>query len=41
MGKFVVLDRSGHLLGVEQEGLFHAFVSEWLDRVDEFAGVLR
>lgn len=40
-GTFVVLDRSGHLLGVEQEDLFHALVGEWLDRVEEYAGVLR
>ena len=40
-GTFVVLDRSGHLLPVEQEDLFHALVGEWLDRVEEYAGVLR
>jgi len=40
-GTFVVLDRSGHLLGVEQEDLFHALVGEWLDRVEEYAGVIR
>jgi pimeloyl-ACP methyl ester carboxylesterase len=40
-GTFVVLDRSGHLLGVEQEDLFHALVGEWLDRVEEYAGGLR
>jgi pimeloyl-ACP methyl ester carboxylesterase len=33
---FVVLDRAGHALGVEQEGLFHALVNEWLDRVEEY-----
>ncbi len=32
---FVVLDRAGHALGVEQEGLFQAIVNEWLDRVEE------
>jgi len=32
---FVVLDRAGHLLEREQETLFSALVSEWLDRVDE------
>ncbi len=37
-GTFAVLDRSGHFLGVEQEDLFHALVSEWLDRVEEYAG---
>lgn len=36
---FVVLDRSGHLLPFEQKDLFHALVGEWLDRVQEFAGV--
>jgi len=40
-GTFVVLDRSGHLLNIEQEDLFHALVGEWLDRVEEYAGVLR
>jgi pimeloyl-ACP methyl ester carboxylesterase len=37
-GSFVVLDRMGHLLGAEQEDLFHALVSEWLDRVQEYVG---
>jgi pimeloyl-ACP methyl ester carboxylesterase len=32
---YVVLDRAGHALGVEQEGLFRALVNEWLDRVEE------
>ena len=32
---FVVLDRAGHGLGIEQETLFRALVSEWLDRVEE------
>jgi len=36
---FAVLDRSGHLLAVEQEDLFRALVGEWLDRVEEWAGV--
>jgi len=39
-GTFVVLDRSGHFLDIEQEDLFHALVGEWLDRVEEYAGVL-
>ena len=39
-GTFVVLDRSGHFLPFEQEGQFHALVSEWLDRVEEYAGVI-
>ncbi|NJD57915.1 MAG: 2-hydroxy-6-oxo-6-phenylhexa-2,4-dienoate hydrolase [Anaerolineales bacterium] len=38
-GTFAVLDRAGHFLGVEQEDLFHALVCEWLDRVEEYAGV--
>ncbi len=32
---FVVIDRAGHALGVEQESLFHVLVNEWLDRVEE------
>jgi pimeloyl-ACP methyl ester carboxylesterase len=32
---FAVLDRAGHCLTVEQEGLFRALVREWLDRVEE------
>ncbi len=39
-GTFVSLDRAGHLLDIEQEGLFQALVSEWLDRVEEHGGVL-
>lgn len=35
---FVVLDRAGHLLPVDQTGLFRALVGEWLDRVEEYAG---
>ena len=34
-GTFVVLDRAGHGLQIEQEGLFRALVNEWLDRVEE------
>ena len=37
-GAFAVLDRAGHSLEVEQEGLFRSLVSEWLDRVEEYAG---
>jgi pimeloyl-ACP methyl ester carboxylesterase len=37
-GTFVVLDRAGHGLAVEQRWLFNALVSEWLDRVEEYAG---
>lgn len=40
-GTFVVLDRSGHFLPFEQEDLFHALVGEWLDRVEEYAGLPR
>jgi pimeloyl-ACP methyl ester carboxylesterase len=36
---FAVLDRAGHLLEIEQEELFHALVSEWLDRVEEWVGI--
>ena len=32
---FAVLGRAGHALGVEQEGLFQALMTEWLDRVEE------
>jgi pimeloyl-ACP methyl ester carboxylesterase len=39
-GTFAVLDRSGHFLEVEQEGLFQALAGEWLDRVEEHAGGL-
>lgn len=38
-GTFVVLDRSGHFLGVEQKDLFHTLVGEWLDRVEEYTVV--
>jgi pimeloyl-ACP methyl ester carboxylesterase len=34
---FAVLDRAGHDLQIEQEGLFAALVNEWLDRVEQFA----
>lgn len=36
-GTFVVLDRAGHVLGVEQRELFNALANEWLDRVEESA----
>ncbi|MEI8199937.1 MAG: alpha/beta hydrolase [Eubacteriales bacterium] len=32
---FVILDRAGHNLQIEQEDLFNNLVSEWLDRVVE------
>ena len=37
-GTFAVLDRAGHLLEVEQEELFRLLVSDWLNRVEEYAG---
>jgi pimeloyl-ACP methyl ester carboxylesterase len=36
---FAVLDRAGHALAVEQKSLFRALVSEWLDRVEEYAPI--
>jgi len=33
---FVVLDRAGHLLAVDQKELFRALVDEWLNRVEEY-----
>lgn len=35
---FAILDRAGHNLQIEQEGLFSNLVSEWLDRVVEKIG---
>jgi pimeloyl-ACP methyl ester carboxylesterase len=32
---FVILDRAGHSLEIEQEGLFRVLAGEWLDRVSE------
>jgi pimeloyl-ACP methyl ester carboxylesterase len=34
---FVVLDRAGHLLELEQEEVFRVLIHEWLDRVEEYA----
>jgi pimeloyl-ACP methyl ester carboxylesterase len=34
---FVVLDRAGHCLHMEQSRLYEALVHEWLDRVEEYA----
>ncbi|MDQ6694164.1 MAG: alpha/beta hydrolase [Chloroflexota bacterium] len=34
---FAVLDRAGHALPMEQKVLYHALVSEWLDRVEEYS----
>lgn len=39
-GTFAVLDRAGHAIAVEQKDLFNALVSEWLDRVEEYAGAV-
>ena len=36
-GTLAVLDRAGHALAGEQKTLFRALVSEWLDRVEEYA----
>jgi pimeloyl-ACP methyl ester carboxylesterase len=33
---FVILDRAGHCLQMEQPKLFKALVHEWLDRVEEY-----
>ena len=33
-GTYAALDRAGHLLQVEQEDIFRAMVSEWMDRVE-------
>lgn len=35
---FVVLDRAGHNLQIEQEVLFKSLMSEWLERVNEATG---
>jgi len=36
-GTYAVLDRAGHSLPHEQKTVFRALVSEWLDRVEEYA----
>jgi len=36
-GTFVVMDRAGHGLMVEQKSLFENLVKEWLDRVEEYS----
>lgn len=36
---FVVLDRAGHALSIEQKALFRALVNEWLDRVEEYTHI--
>lgn len=33
---YVVLDRAGHILAIEQKALFRALAGEWLDRVEEY-----
>jgi pimeloyl-ACP methyl ester carboxylesterase len=35
---FVLLDRAGHVLELEQKTLFRAVVNEWLNRVEEYGG---
>jgi pimeloyl-ACP methyl ester carboxylesterase len=32
---FAVLDRAGHFVNIEQDGLCRALIGEWLDRVEE------
>jgi pimeloyl-ACP methyl ester carboxylesterase len=34
-GSYVVLDRAGHNLQIEQPTVFNALVNEWLDRIEE------
>ena len=36
-GTLAVLDRAGHGVSIEQQALFRALVSEWLDRIEEYA----
>lgn len=38
---FVTLDRAGHAVSVEQESLYRALISEWLDRVEEYEASAR
>ena len=35
---FAVLDKAGHLLPLEQEGLFRVLTDEWLQRVEAYVG---
>jgi len=35
-GTFAVLDRAGHMTGIEQPTIFDALAREWLDRVEEY-----
>jgi pimeloyl-ACP methyl ester carboxylesterase len=34
---FAVLDRAGHFVAIEEEGLCRSLIAEWLDRVSEWA----
>jgi pimeloyl-ACP methyl ester carboxylesterase len=36
---FAVLDRAGHFVNIEQNGLCHALMREWLDRVEESTSI--
>ncbi|HEY7021913.1 MAG TPA: alpha/beta hydrolase [Ktedonobacterales bacterium] len=40
-GTLVVLDRAGHGLATEQKALYDVLVGEWLDRVEEYASLVR
>jgi len=37
---FIVLDKAGHILQIEQEALFNSSVNEWLDRIEESSNSL-
>jgi pimeloyl-ACP methyl ester carboxylesterase len=37
---FAVLDRAGHFVNIEQDGLCQALMREWLDRVEEYCADL-
>jgi pimeloyl-ACP methyl ester carboxylesterase len=32
---FAVLDKTGHLVNLEQSGLFEALAGEWLERMED------
>lgn len=36
---FAVLDRAGHFINIEQDGLCYTLVNEWLDRVEEYRNI--
>ncbi len=40
-GTFAILDRAGHGLEVEQEGVFNCLTMEWLGRTEEYRSGLR